>query len=134
MSPSTATLPYETTHEVRFRDLDPLGHVNNVVYATYCEQCRVRFFEDALGKSADDLGVVVARLELDYRVPIDGTGTVAVTMDAADVGDSSFEFAYELVFEGDVVATGSSVQVAVDETGSSAPLPDAWRDVLESDS
>jgi acyl-CoA thioester hydrolase len=114
--------------EVRFRDLDTVGHVNNAVYATYCEQARVRFFEEVLGVSSTDLSVVVARLELQYRRPIEGLGTVSVALDVTDVGTSSFTTTYELTYEGDVVATGESVQVAVDpETKSSAPLPDAWR-------
>ncbi|WP_435186409.1 acyl-CoA thioesterase [Halobellus sp. EA9] len=134
MSNDPIAFPYETEHEVRFRDLDAVGHVNNVVYATYCEQCRVRFLEAVLGERAADLGVVVAHLELDYRTPIEGTGTVAVAMEPGDVGDSSFELTYELTYEGEVVATGSSVQVVVDpETGASAPLPDRWRAVLDAE-
>ena len=123
--------PYVTTHEVRFRDLDAVGHVNNVVYATYCEQCRVTFFEDVLGEGLSDLSIVVAHLEMDYRNPIDDVGTVDVALDIGDVGRTSFETTYELTFEGEVAATGSSVQVAVDpETGSAAPLPDKWRELL----
>ena len=30
--------------KVRFRDLDPMGHVNNAVFLTYLEQARVAFF------------------------------------------------------------------------------------------
>ncbi|MGQ4556969.1 thioesterase family protein [Halobellus sp. GM3] len=131
MSAPTTELPFVTEQEIRFRDLDALGHVNNVVYATYCEQSRVRFFEEVLDRRATDIGIVVAHLELDYRTPIDGTGTVRVTMDVSDVGDSSFEFEYEISFEGEIAATGSSVQVAVDEeNGSPAPIPQAWRTVL----
>ena len=29
--------------EVRFADCDPMGHVNNANYLTYCEQGRVAF-------------------------------------------------------------------------------------------
>jgi len=32
-----------TTLEVRWRDLDALGHVNNAVYLTYLEQARVHY-------------------------------------------------------------------------------------------
>src|SRR4051812_37440775 len=31
---------------VRFRDLDPMGHVNNAVFLTYLEQARVAFFSE----------------------------------------------------------------------------------------
>ncbi|MBK6404207.1 MAG: thioesterase family protein [Holophagales bacterium] len=30
--------------EVRFRDLDAMGHVNNAVYLTYFEQARLAFW------------------------------------------------------------------------------------------
>ena len=33
--------------QVRFRDLDPMGHVNNAVFLTYLEQARVAFFAQA---------------------------------------------------------------------------------------
>ena len=132
MTANPIEFPYVTEHEIRFRDLDAVGHVNNVVYATYCEQSRVRFLEDVLDERSGELSVVVAHLELDYRQPIEGIGTVSVAMEPRDVGDSSFELAYELTFEGDVVATGSSVQVVVDpDTGASAPLPDRWRAALD---
>ncbi|MFB6090399.1 MAG: acyl-CoA thioesterase [Halobellus sp.] len=131
MSTSSIEYPYETHHEVRFRDLDAVGHVNNVVYATYCEQCRVRFLEEVLDERAASLSVVVAHLELDYRRPIEGIGTVTVSMAPGEIGESSFELSYELTFDGDVVATGSSVQVTVDaDSGASVPLPDRWREVL----
>ena len=35
--------PFCYTTEVRFRDLDALGHVNNAVYLTYLEQARIRW-------------------------------------------------------------------------------------------
>jgi len=34
---------FSTTLEVRWRDLDALGHVNNVVYFTYLEQARIHY-------------------------------------------------------------------------------------------
>ena len=32
--------PFVHSEVVRFSDLDPVGHVNNAVYATYLEECR----------------------------------------------------------------------------------------------
>jgi acyl-CoA thioester hydrolase len=34
--------PFTVPMEVRFRDIDSMGHVNNAVYATYLEQAPVR--------------------------------------------------------------------------------------------
>jgi acyl-CoA thioester hydrolase len=126
-------LSFLTEIDVRFRDLDPAGHVNNAVYMTYCEQARVDFFEDVVGVGSADLNLVIAHQSIDYRQPIEGTGTVEVAVGVPSVGDTSFEMTYELTYEGDVVATGESVQVVVDtETKQATPIPDAWRDrILE---
>lgn len=124
--------PYETELQVRFRDLDPLGHVNNAVYASYCEQARIDFFQDALGIASDEVNTVLAHSEIDYRTSIDDLGDVTVGVAVVDVGNTSFEMEYELVFEGEVAATASSVQVVVDpETGQPAPVPDDARAEFE---
>ncbi|SDQ36058.1 acyl-CoA thioester hydrolase [Halopelagius longus] len=124
-------LPYRAEVDVRFQDLDAVGHVNNAVYATYCEQARVDFFEDVIGLRSTDLNIVLASLQLQYRKPIEGTGTVSVELDVPEVGNSSFTMAYELTYEGEVVATGESVQVVVDpETRESVRVPDSWREAV----
>jgi acyl-CoA thioester hydrolase len=56
---------------VRFSDVDVYGHVNNVKYFEYYQEARIRFMT-ALGRDADEpeFGLVVARLDVDYRRPI----------------------------------------------------------------
>src|ERR1700727_4103738 len=49
--------------EVRWRDVDALGHVNHAVFLTYLEEGRDAFFTRALG----DPAYVVVRLEVDLR-------------------------------------------------------------------
>ena len=36
--------PFTHPIEVRFRDLDALGHVNNAVYLTYLESARIAYW------------------------------------------------------------------------------------------
>ncbi|MFC7203359.1 acyl-CoA thioesterase [Haloferax namakaokahaiae] len=116
---------------VRFRDFDSFGHVNNAVYATYCEQARVKFFEEALDVPLPELSIVVAHLELDYRAPIEGVGSVQVEVEAGELGTTSFPLYYELSYEGDVVATGETIQVAMDDSGTPREIPASWRAALE---
>jgi len=40
---------YSLGIDVRYRDLDPVGHVNNAVYATYLEHTRTNYYADVLG-------------------------------------------------------------------------------------
>lgn len=120
---------YATEIEVRYRDLDTMGHVNNAVYATFLEQARMDYFRDVVGAELEDVGGVIAHLEIDYRraVTLDDDVTVAVRV--PELGESSIPMEYEIRANGEVAATAEVVQVAVDsETRESRSLPDIWRD------
>ena len=56
---------HEKEIEIRWRDLDPYGHVNHAVFLTYLEEVRDEWLMTAVGDDA--LGYVVARVEIDYR-------------------------------------------------------------------
>lgn len=57
--------------DVRFRDIDAVGHVNNAVYLTYLEQARLAYWRKLTGKSdLRDIDIILARVEIDYRSPI----------------------------------------------------------------
>jgi acyl-CoA thioesterase FadM len=46
-----AAYPFVTTLDVRFRDLDGLGHVNHAVYLTYFEAARLAYYASLTGRS-----------------------------------------------------------------------------------
>ena len=120
---------YTTDLEVRFRDLDPMQHVNNAIYSTYLEQARARFSEDVLGIALADLDTVLAQIEISFERPIEGVGTVTVEIDVGDLGRSSIPVEYDLFSGGERVATARTVQVYFDrETGASKPIPEDLRE------
>lgn len=124
-------MPYTTDIQVRFRDLDPMQHVNNAIYATYLEQARARFSEDVLGVTLADLDTVLAQVEISFERPIEGVGTVTVEFEVGDLGRSSIPMEYELFSAGERVATARTVLVYFDrETGESEPIPDDIRERL----
>lgn len=123
-------MTFETTVPVRYRDLDPMGHVNNAVYATYFEEVRTAFFREEVGIDLADSRAALASLSIEFRAPIEGTGAVRAVLDVTDVGTTSLTFGYELHYEGDLVAEGETVQVAIGEDGPE-PLPDAVRAAAE---
>ena len=114
--------------DVRLRDLDFMGHVNNAIYATFLEEAREAYFEDIIGVSLTDIGTVIASLTIDYVRPIESDAEVTVAVGVAELGSSSLTMAYEIRADGETAATARTVQVLVDrETGQSEPIPDAWR-------
>jgi len=129
-----ATFEYETELQVRFRDIDAMGHVNNAVYATYLEQARVDYYDEVLGVGLDDIDTVLVNLEIDYRheVRLDDE-TVTIAMGVRSIGESSVTVAYEVRAGDRVAATAETTQVYVDpEAGESRPLPEAWVETMES--
>jgi acyl-CoA thioester hydrolase len=104
--------------EVRFRDCDPLGHVNNAVYLTYLEQARLFYWRSLWGfgeTSSDVPGVIMARAEIDFRLPAHYGQLLEVRIDLAAVGRTSFTYDYEILDErGRIMASARTVQVMYD--------------------
>jgi acyl-CoA thioester hydrolase len=106
--------------EVRFRDCDPMGHTNNAVYLTYLEQTRFAHWRSLWGFGSPQLppgmpGVILARVECDYKRPTRYGDVLDVRMKVAALGRSSFRYEYEIVDEqGRTVLEAKTVQVMYD--------------------
>ncbi len=103
--------------DVRFADLDALGHVNHAVFVTYLEHARTRWWGGYLaGRSFQEEGFLIARVELDYRKPILLGDDVRVEVRCPHVGHTSFTLAYRVIRTKDevVLAEGQTVQVMMD--------------------
>ncbi len=122
---------YEQEVQVRFQDLDAVGHVNNAVYATYLEEARIGYLKEVFEVDTQELGAVIAHLEIDYRQPVTDDTYVTVAVRTLEPGNSSVPMEYEIRTDGEVVATAETVMVAIDyETGETRRLPDEWRERL----
>jgi acyl-CoA thioester hydrolase len=122
---------HEKEIEIRWRDLDPYGHVNHAVFLTYLEEVRDEWLMTAVGDDA--LGYVVARVEIDYRRELtqkDDRVVAGIRLDS--LGTSSVRTVEELhVKDGELAAEARAVLVACDEQHRPRPLTDDERAVLE---
>lgn len=123
--------------DVRFRDCDPMGHTNNAVYLTYLEQTRFAHWRSLWGAGTPQLppglpGIILARVECDYRRPSKYGDTLEVRMKVVEIGRTSFRYEYEIVdAEGRTVLTAKTVQVMYDyEAEKPVPIPDDIRALL----
>lgn len=135
-APPSTKFPVEVTIPVRFADIDLLGHVNNAVFITMMEQGRIAYCERLPGfefsKLTPPFGIsfILASITCDFKAPVRLGATVRVRTGVTDLGRTSFTMAYALVdaASGQVVATGSSVQVCYDyRVGKPVPLSAALR-------
>lgn len=124
--------------EIRFADIDAMGHVNNAVYFSYFEQARIKFFRDAIGRKWDwqSQGILVARNEIDYRMPIFLNDRIVIRVGCTHVGNKSFSLSYSVERTSEdkieVCAEGRSILVCYDHTTQATILiPQEWRDSLQ---
>jgi acyl-CoA thioester hydrolase len=125
---------HRTRVEVRFRDIDAFGHVNNAVVSSYIELARVRYLVDVL--HVEPIGVmplILANIAIDYRSPIFFADTVEVASRIDWLGTTSIGMSHELTAAGDgrELASSTSVLVTFDyEQNRPMPVPDDWRHAL----
>jgi acyl-CoA thioester hydrolase len=124
--------------EVRFRDCDAMGHVNNAVYLTYLEQARFAHWRSLWGFGTPQLppglpGVILAHVECDYKRPATYGDILEIRLTVAAIGRSSFRYEYEIVDEeGRTVLTAQTVQVMYDYAEAKAvAIPDEIRTLLQ---
>jgi acyl-CoA thioester hydrolase len=83
---------YRFPIEVRFRDLDALGHVNNAVYLTYLESARIAWWMHVSGRrDLQALDMILARVEIDFRSPVTYAERLEVGMRCVSIRRSSFQ-------------------------------------------
>lgn len=110
-------LCFQTDVRVRWSDLDAFGHVNNARMLTLLEEARVDWLfvsaaEHGIGKLTE--GVVVARVEVDYRRSIGFGAAVTVAMWISSLGSASFTVDYDVRADGRTAVEASTVLVPVD--------------------
>lgn len=109
--------PFRVRENIRFRDLDRFGHVNNGVIATYFETARTSLFYDPRYGVAPgpDRGFFLAHIAIDYKAEINFPGTVDIGVGIEKFGNTSFTLA-EAIFrdDGRLAAVARGVIVSMD--------------------
>ncbi len=129
---------HKTFIQVRFKDIDALGHVNNANHLSYIENARVEYFKDVVGSNINwaSTGIILARVTIDYRQPILLTDQVFVYTSVIRVGSKSFTIKNVIVkVEGTeevTLAETEAVMVCFNYTlNQTIQVPDAWRAAFE---
>jgi acyl-CoA thioester hydrolase len=118
--------------EIRWRDMDGFGHVNNSTYLTYLEEGRDEYITHLVGETVHR--VVIRRIEIDFVSGLtQDDDLVDVHVQLTRVGGSSVTLDERIVAaDGRVAATAKTVLVHIDESRTAAASwPDAARAALE---
>ena len=122
--------------EIRWRDLDAYGHVNNAVYLNFLEEARDAWVQRTLGGITDTWDFVLARVAIDFRAELtQDDGAILVRCRLDSLGRASIRTREEVAkLDGTVSATAESVIVPRDpKAGKSRPLTEQERAILEAE-
>ena len=122
--------------DVRFKDIDAFGHVNNAVVFTYFETARVHYMVDvgirASHANMNDLAFIAAHLSCDFRRSIFYSQVVEVGSRITRVNRSSLQLQHRLDADGELATEGSCILVRYDYTTQrSLPVSAEMRATIE---
>jgi acyl-CoA thioester hydrolase len=110
--------------EIRFRDIDVLGHVNNAVYLSYLEQTRIGYLSH-LGLRGSKPSTILVANQIDYLRPVLLTDKLEVRMACERIGNKSLVFVYEMYVGEVLTARAKSTHVWFDAaTNSTSAVPE----------
>ena len=122
---------FEHQVDVRWRDVDALGHVNHAVFLTYLEEGRDAFFAQTL---ASDPIYVVVRLEVDLRAEVRYRDRrVTVRIEVERLGTTSLTTRETIITPANEVVAEARVVTVRWDSGRRKPVPfsEAERALLE---
>jgi acyl-CoA thioester hydrolase len=124
---------HTTAIQLRFKDADIMGHINNANHFTYFELARVKYFNDVIAERNDwsQNGFILAKMLIEYVKPVFLTDDIYAMTRCSKIGNKSFELQYVLLKmeNNDVhlLAKGESVIVCFDYSkNSSIPVLPEW--------
>jgi acyl-CoA thioester hydrolase len=106
--------------QMRWNDLDALGHVNNAMFITYFETARGRFMLEACpGWDWYKNMFLIAQVHADFQKELLlSAKNPQVLMRTSKIGTKSFELSYAIISEGKegtvLHATGTTTQIMFD--------------------
>ena len=120
--------------QVRFNDVDIMGHVSNTVYQNYYDSGKTEYFDHVL-PDLDYIikGVVGASIKIDYLLPIFMKYKIIVETRIAILGHKSFTMEHRLINleTGELLSTCIAVLVCFDvKANKSMQIPDHWRKAI----
>lgn len=121
--------------QLRFNDIDMLGHLNNSVYIQLMDLGKANYFHQFIkGKlNHNNLAIVVANINCDFHAPAYLEEPLEVLTAVASMGDRSLRLEQRVVNSetGDVKCRAITAMVNIDpKTGHAVEISPEWRRLI----
>lgn len=136
--PSLSSFHHRVPLQIRFNDIDILGHLNNTVYFSFFDTGKAWYLKELLGERMTfrKVETVIANVDCAYVAPIYFGEKIEVLTRCSSIHDRSFVLQQVIVHSetGQIKAAAESVMVSFNaETQTSTEMPPYIRQALEKD-
>lgn len=134
--PGLSEFKHRVPLQIRFNDIDILGHLNNTVYFSFFDTGKAYYFKDILGDRMNfrKVETVIANVDCAYIAPIYFGEEIEVLTRCSMIHDKSFKLQQVIVKTGtdEIKAAAETVMVSFDaSTQHACPMPAHYREALE---
>jgi len=112
--------------EVRFRDLDPMGHAHHSLALIYFEEARGAYWREVVGRTGlEGIDFIMGETHVRHHARVRYPARLEVGVRVTSLGAKSFTMEYELrTGSGELLASGRTAQVMYDYAAAcSKPIP-----------
>jgi acyl-CoA thioester hydrolase len=132
METESSLYRHNTSVQIRFNDVDILGHVNNAVYQHYYDFARIQYFKKVLGDSINwaNQTLVLASIKVDFFSPISIDDDILVETRVEMLGNKSISMKQKLIDAKtrEVKSSNRAVLVGYDaQERITFEVPDEWK-------
>src|SRR5205809_7611750 len=109
---------FTTDIQMRFRDIDGMGHVNNAVYLSFIELARTQFYMHCVNKrTLGEIDFILAHVDIDFESQGTWGDHVQLAVWPSKIGDSSFSLSCVITEKrsGRTLARAKPVLVSYDD-------------------
>ena len=133
MDVHTIAFNQEDPIQIRFNDIDLLGHVNNTIIQEYFDLGRMNYLKKAFNGQLfeGEKAMIIASINTDFLMPVFMPDEIVVRTSIVGIGNKSVQMEQHLVDTktNDLKTVCKSVLVAIDkETQQAVEVPKDWRD------
>ena len=121
--------------QIRFSDIDMLGHLNNGVYLTFMDLGKARYFNDVMGEKVDwhNIKGAVVNLNVNFYAPAYLDSNISVLTAVTSISKHSMTMEQRIVDtdSGEVKCLATTIMAGYDiQTASSLPIDPEWRTAI----
>lgn len=139
MNPRVPAEQYPFYHsfpvQIRFNDIDVLGHINNSVYFSFFDLGKMQYFNAVMDGNVTwkQVPVVIVNVNANFYSPTFIDEEIEVVTQTLKMSERSLTLEQRVVNKqnGDVKAIATTIMCGFDiETGTSMPVPENWREAI----